>query len=98
MKRVVTALIEPDFSGLFGWWQGWKGSMDREFLRGFYVPDEPYRVIYALNDKGDLQVRAKGGWDTPFVRNTPVCFIPRTWIGKRVNRWVVPLSAARRAK
>ena len=65
------------------------------------VPDEPYQVIYALSPTGQFKVGTTEyfGWRCLEDHGgCYVCFIPRTWIGKRVNRWVVPLSAARRTK
>ncbi len=95
---VVTALIEPTEGGLYGWYQGTSGNIDKSFFRGVYVPDEPYRVIYMLSPRGKLRVRQDLTWCSPLIGQRPVCFLPRSWIGKRVNRYVVPLSAGRRRK
>ena len=65
------------------------------------VPTETYQVIYALSPHGQFEVAnvSPNGWRT--LRGYPdcyVCFLPYDWTGKRVNRYVVPLSAAKRAK
>ena len=81
------------------WMNGDQAMINQGRLLQFLPPDEPYQVIYVLSARGQYPVTQ---WvECPFmpyacINGTPVCFLPPTWIGKRVNRYVVPLSAARR--
>ena len=92
---VVTRLIQRK-----GWWftdNGHHTRVENVFFKG--IPTEPYQVIYALSGTGEYEVTDFGysyGWCK--VNGMANCFLPFEWVGKRVNRYVVPLSAAKRAK
>ena len=91
---VVARLIQHEAGGYLGV-DGKR--IDRSYV-SVPVPDEPYQVIFVLSETGKYKV---DNLDTAYawisaegLQSMAVCFIPRSWRGKRLNRYVVPLSAA----
>ena len=60
------------------------------------IPNEDYRVVYQLDQEGELEGAALPGYmgvskvGDPYTKEA-VCFIPKTWLGKRISRRVLPL-------
>ncbi len=96
---VVTRLIWRTDGLLCTWLNGDVIGRTRDLFEKAIceVPDEPYQVIYALNNQGQCYVNW-GAIADGCGTYVAVCFLPGEWNGKRVNRYVVPLSAARRGK
>lgn len=93
---VVTKAVMPSYANVDGARilviEGERWIMRSHIERAFgLVPQGPYQVIFALSPRGTYLVRDYEG--VPVVESLALCPLPRSWIGLRINRYVVPMSA-----